>query len=741
MAMAQFRPTLKRGLALSLALGLFASAAGAAQAAPADPTSDPSLSDDAMSPLPSASPSVSPETAELEELDPTGDPAIPVEVQSEPEDETPVDSPFVDLWGPGIDAEAAEGATIDGPQPQILMAPQADVGTQADTSNDSPAATGVTVAPRLPTDKVAGIYLNDQWSSQANIGFSFGSSTDSFLTGDWDGDGTDTLAIHSGATFYVTNRHGDGALDRVFVYGHPGDTVLVGDWDGDGKDTFAVRRGNVFHVQNTLAGGTASSTVAYGAPGDTILVGDWDGDGRDTFAVRRANHYHIRNSMTSGKADHVISYGKAADAVVVGDWDGNGTDTLTVRRGNAYHTRNTLTSGVADKVVNYGTTSDEVLAGDWNKDGKDTLGVVRRDGVVPPVQAAHDPFGTLDSLTPNADGTVTAVGWAVDPGVAKAPVVQIHVDSVPQLIRPSLKRADVKKAFNLGFDTVGFQKTLTMSPGSHRICVSVINEGSGSNKSLRCETVTAKVTSNPTTPPTPPTPNPTDPSTTFTPGNIISDAVMFDENTMTAAQIQTFLNTRNPNCTPGSAACLKDYRATTSTMQAPYCDTYLGAPNESAATMIHKSAKACGINPQVLLVKLQKEQALVTASGAGLTETRYKKALGYGCPDNAGCNASYAGLAQQLYYASSGLIRYGEEPQRYNFRAGQTANIQYNPIASCGSSPVLISNRATAALYNYTPYQPNAAALANMTGEGDSCSTYGNRNFWRIFNSWFGSTH
>ena len=37
------------------------------------------------------------------------------------------------------------------------------------------------------------------------------------------------------------------------------------------------------------------------------------------------------------------------------------------------------------------------------------------------------------------------------------------------------------------------------------------------------------------------------------------------------------------------------------------------------------------------------------------------------------------------------------------------------------------------------PYRPNAAALANLYGTGDACSAYGNRNFWRYFNDWFGN--
>jgi hypothetical protein len=35
----------------------------------------------------------------------------------------------------------------------------------------------------------------------------------------------------------------------------------------------------------------------------------------------------------------------------------------------------------------------------------------------------------------------------------------------------------------------------------------------------------------------------------------------------------------------------------------------------------------------------------------------------------------------------------------------------------------------TPALDNHTPYEPKTAALANLYGSGDSCSSYGNRNF------------
>src|SRR5690606_12807423 len=60
--------------------------------------------------------------------------------------------------------------------------------------------------------------------------------------------------------------------------------------------------------------------------------------------------------------------------------------------------------------------------------------------------------------------------------------------------------------------------------------------------------------------------------------------------------------------------------------------------------------------------------------------------------------------------------------------------------SACGRGPVYVENIATAALYYYTPYQPNAAALRAGFGEGDGCSSYGNRNFYNYFTDWFGST-
>ncbi|MGV9769744.1 FG-GAP-like repeat-containing protein [Microbacterium sp. NPDC003461] len=225
----------------------------------------------------------------------------------------------------------------------------------------------------------------------------------------------------------------------------------------------------------------------------------------------------------------------------------------------------------------------------------------------------------------------------------------------------------------------------------------------------------------------------------FRPGNIITDEVMYSSGTMSTAEIQSFLNLKVPTCRSGYV-CLKDFRQTTSTRAATsWCPgTYQGASNESAAQIISKVSRACGVSEKVLLVMLQKEQGLVTHTWP--SDWRYTIAMGYACPDNADCDTAFYGFSYQVYMAASQLKRYTLDSWFNWFPVGRTSNVLWHPNASCGSAPVLIENAATAALYYYTPYQPNQASLAAGYGEGDACSSYGNRNFYNYYTDWFGST-
>jgi len=234
------------------------------------------------------------------------------------------------------------------------------------------------------------------------------------------------------------------------------------------------------------------------------------------------------------------------------------------------------------------------------------------------------------------------------------------------------------------------------------------------------------------------------PGSAFDPGLIISDSVFYDFGTMTAADIQRFLDSRVQNCRsgPGEPPCLKDFVGEIPAQPAAVgrCSAIEPRAQATAAEMIHIIATACGINPQALIVTLQKEQGIVTSTKP--TDYMYRAAMGYGCPDSdpAICGRVFVGLFNQVYRGASQLRWYGNPAGSFTWlRPGRDVSVRYHPRAACGSLTFPLKSQATAALYYYTPYTPNRAALDNLYGTGDSCSAYGNRNFWRFFHDWFGS--
>jgi hypothetical protein len=224
----------------------------------------------------------------------------------------------------------------------------------------------------------------------------------------------------------------------------------------------------------------------------------------------------------------------------------------------------------------------------------------------------------------------------------------------------------------------------------------------------------------------------------FDPGRIISDSMFYASGSLSPSETQAVLSSKVSTCRPGYT-CLKDYWQATSSIPADqYCKGYNGSAWESAASIISKVAGSCGISPKVMIVLLEKEQGLVTDTWPSARQ--YSAATGNGCPDTAACDPAVSGFFFQVYYGARAFQRYTLNSGAYNFHAGLTQNVGYHPNTACGASSVRITNAATAALYDYTPYVPNAAAMSNLYGTGDACSSYGNRNFWRIYTDWFGST-
>lgn len=209
----------------------------------------------------------------------------------------------------------------------------------------------------------------------------------------------------------------------------------------------------------------------------------------------------------------------------------------------------------------------------------------------------------------------------------------------------------------------------------------------------------------------------------FNPGRIIDDGVFTNKGSMGWEAIQRFLNNKGVSCQNYQAPCLKNFTE----------------GGKTAAQIIYDAGQEYDINPQVLIVLVQKEVGLVTDTRP--ENWQYKTATGYACPDSTPgvCNSSYFGFTNQVRAGARMFHKIMvADPGWYTPYIVGTNSIPWNPNAGCGRSTVQIQNRATQALYNYTPYRPNQAALNAGYGSGDGCSSYGNRNFFLYFNDWFG---
>ncbi len=220
----------------------------------------------------------------------------------------------------------------------------------------------------------------------------------------------------------------------------------------------------------------------------------------------------------------------------------------------------------------------------------------------------------------------------------------------------------------------------------------------------------------------------------FTAGLIISDAQFYDGAAMTEPEVQAFLVAHGSGLQSTTFSVASRAKSVSDTTGNVRCGAFTGGTRLAASTIIFRAQAACGISAKVILVTLQKEQGLILK--AAPSEAALDRAMGMACPDTAPCAVASLGFGNQVYEGSRQLNTY--RASRFATQPGAKA-IKWHPDSACGSSVVNIQNFATAALYSYTPYQPNAAALTNLGGVGNSCSSYGNRNFWVFYNDWFGS--
>ncbi|MCB1246430.1 MAG: N-acetylmuramoyl-L-alanine amidase [Acidimicrobiia bacterium] len=176
------------------------------------------------------------------------------------------------------------------------------------------------------------VYLrNSNTQGVADVRFFFGNPGDIPIAGDFDGDGCDTVSLYrpSEGQVYVIDRLGAdgtglGAATTSFLFGVPGDVPFSGDFDGDGVDSVALHRpstGSVF-VRHDHRTGPADSAFVFGAGSDLMFAGDWDGTATDTAGVFRpaTATFYLRYMNTTGTADETFRYGTERMVPVAGSF-------------------------------------------------------------------------------------------------------------------------------------------------------------------------------------------------------------------------------------------------------------------------------------------------------------------------------------------------------------------------------------------------------------------------------------
>lgn len=181
----------------------------------------------------------------------------------------------------------------------------------------------------------------------------------------------------------------------------------------------------------------------------------------------------------------------------------------------------------------------------------------------------------------------------------------------------------------------------------------------------------------------------------FNNGYIISDMDLIDNTTMNLADIQKFLERKN-----SKLATLKT-------------KDYFGI-ERTAAEIIYNAANAYQINPQYILVTLQKEQSLIEDGTP--TQKQIDWAMGYGVCDS--CDPDDPALA--LFKGFGTQVDRSAKRNRWYIENSKNGWLKtYGQTYTIDGHNVYIVNQATANLYNYTPH------------------IHGNYLFWKIWNSWF----
>lgn len=204
------------------------------------------------------------------------------------------------------------------------------------------------------------------------------------LTGDFNGDGYDQLALFLDGEWFV-DINGNGRWDEEDIWirlGKKGDQPVVGDWDGDGKDDIGVFGRKWPGDDRAVALGAGlpdpenrQRVIAKNVPPTP------EGAPDEPRLLKHGQHGQPRTDLI----DHVFRFGGERDIAISGDFNGAGISSIGTFNNGRWQLDvdgdGKFTEGV-DEERWFGEPGDLPLVGDFDGDGVDDLAILRGDKVI-----------------------------------------------------------------------------------------------------------------------------------------------------------------------------------------------------------------------------------------------------------------------------------------------------------------------------------------------------------------------
>lgn len=198
----------------------------------------------------------------------------------------------------------------------------------------------------------------------------YGLSTDTPVTGDWNGDGKTEIGVFRAVGTqgqFILDTDNDGVAEHRVKFGLASDKPVSGDWDHDNYDEIGVYRAVGSQGQFILdytncdtigtRTGVASSRINFGTSTDIPIPIDLNNDGTTEVGVFRPS---TRQFIVKTNPVTRITYGVGTDKPVRSWFSHDGTSRIGVFRAGQFIINN-------DPITrfNFGLSTDKPITGIW----------------------------------------------------------------------------------------------------------------------------------------------------------------------------------------------------------------------------------------------------------------------------------------------------------------------------------------------------------------------------------------